>query len=309
VKRQLEILFVCWLISLSTGCQKSKAKESLPPPTGAEAAPLPDFPAIKSAAQQRVEASNDQLVVTGTVLPIAEAKVGTMATGVITAMKVEEGDRVRTGQVLFKLDPDNQVLALNQAEASLASALVAQRTANTEFQRVSALRERGSISPALYDQTKAQLDGAKAGVELARAAAKSAKQAVVDTTVRAPINGVVSRRIAAVGDTVTLMPPSVVLVIQNISELEVRGRAPETMLAKIKPGSPVRVRFPSIGIEKTVAIARINPSVDPMTRTIEVVARLQNTDESLKAGMLVELDFADQSNGSKPSVEKQEAQK
>jgi len=270
---------------------------------------LPDFPAIKSAAQQRVEASNDQLVVTGTVLPIAEAKVGTMATGVITAMKVEEGDRVRTGQVLFKLDPDNQVLALNQAEASLASALVAQRTANTEFQRVSALRERGSISPALYDQTKAQLDGAKAGVELARAAAKSAKQAVVDTTVRAPINGVVSRRIAAVGDTVTLMPPSVVLVIQNISELEVRGRAPETMLAKIKPGSPVRVRFPSIGIEKTVAIARINPSVDPMTRTIEVVARLQNTDESLKAGMLVELDFADQSNGSKPSVEKQEAQK
>lgn len=309
MKRLLEIGLICLSIGVGMGCQKSEAKESLPPPTGPEAVPLPEFPAIERDALERAKVSKDQLVVTGTVLPIAEARVGTKATGVIAAMKVEEGDRIKTGQVLFKLDNDNQVLALNQAEAALGSALVAQRTTNTEFQRVRALRERGSISPSLYDQTKAQLDGAEAAVTMARAAVKQAKQAVVDATVRAPIAGVVSRRMADVGDTVTLMPPTVVLIIQDISELEVRGRAPETMLGKLKPGSPVKVRFPSIGVEKTIAITRINPSVDPMTRTIEVVARLQNTDESLKAGMLVELDFDQQPNDDALSPEKQEAQK
>jgi RND family efflux transporter MFP subunit len=312
VKRQreiIEIILVCMLISVGMGCQKSKAKESLPPPTGLGAAPLPDFPAIKSAEQEQAEAASDQLVVTGTVLPIAEAKVGAKTTGVIAAMRVEEGDRVKSGQVLFKLDADNQVLAMDQAEAALDSAMVAQNTARTEFQRARALRERGSISPALYDQTKAQLDGAAAAVKLARVAAKRAKQAVIDTTIRAPINGVVSRRMADVGDTVTLVPPTVVLIIQDISELEIRGRAPETMLAKLKPGSAVKVRFPSIGVEKTIAITRINPSVDPMTRTIEVVARLQNEEQSLKAGMLVELDFGEQSDNRDMSPEKQEAQK
>ena len=78
---------------------------------------------------------------------------------------------------------------------------------------------------------------------------------------------------------------------QDISKLEVRGRVPETMLARLKPGSPVTVRFPAVNEERTVAIERISPSVDPMTRTVEVVALVPNDDRSLKAGMLVELDF------------------
>jgi RND family efflux transporter MFP subunit len=153
------------------------------------------------------------------------------------------------------------------------------------------LRERGSVSPAALDQVEAQFEGAQAAVKQARAALARARQATTDASVRSPIDGVVARRLSSVGDTVTMMPPSVVLIIQDISTLEVRGNVPETMLKQLHPGSEVRVRFPAVDVERDVTIERINPSVDPMTRTVEVVATVPNRDSALKAGMLVELDF------------------
>jgi RND family efflux transporter MFP subunit len=206
-------------------------------------------------------------------------------------MMVEEGDRVKKGQVLFRLDGANQSLGVSQAEAALATALVGENTAKTELDRTKSLYEAGSVAPAVYDGVKARYDAAKAGVEQARAAVASVRQFSADTAVHSPIDGVVSARRASVGETVTMMPPTVVLVVQDITQLEVRGRVPEMMLAKIKPGSLVRVRFPAVNLERVVPVERINPSVDPMTRTIEVVALVPNADSALKAGMLVELRF------------------
>ncbi|MBN1652342.1 MAG: efflux RND transporter periplasmic adaptor subunit [Deltaproteobacteria bacterium] len=305
----MKIVVVGFLLSVGVGCQKSEAKESLPPPTGPGAAPLSKLLTTQISEQRASEAASDRLVITGTALPIAEAKVGPKTTGVIASMLVEEGDLVKTGQLLFRLDTANQVLALTQSEAALSSAMVAESTAQTEFQRINALRERGSISPAVYDQVKAQLEAAQAAVNTARAALNRVKQAVVDTSVRSPISGVVSRRTAGVGDTVTVVPTSVILIIQDISELEIRGRVPETMLAKLKPGSSVTVRFPSIEVSRTVEITRINPSVDSMTRTVEVVARLPNRDHALKAGMLVELIFGEAADADNQSSGKEEALK
>jgi RND family efflux transporter MFP subunit len=277
------------------GCRSADGREELPPPSGSGAPPPLALPAVASAATPASSSAADQLVVTGTATPVREAKVGPKTTGTVAAMQVEEGDTVKKGQLLFRLSGANQALAVKQAQAALASAMVGQTTAKTEFDRIKALHERGSVAPATFDQVKAQYDAAQAGVDQARAAVASARQATADTAVLSPISGVVSKRLASVGDTVSMMPPTVVLIIQDISELEVRGRVPETMLAKLKPGSSIRVRFPAVKQERTVKIERISPSVDPMTRTIEVVALVPNEDRSLKAGMLVELDFTDTS--------------
>jgi RND family efflux transporter MFP subunit len=292
MKPQWMALMLLALSVAAPACRNSKAKEQLPPPSGPGAAPLASIPAIASAAPAGSSDAAELLVVTGTAQPVREAKLGPKSSGVLAAMLVEEGDRVKKGQLLFRLEAANQTLAVSQAEAALSSALVAQNAAQTELQRIQALKARGSIAPATYDQVKAQYDGAQAAVKQAQAAVARAKQATADTAVYSPIAGVVSKRLASVGETVTMMPPTVVLVVQDISELEVRGRVPETLLKRLRPGSPVRVRFPAVGVERTVEIERINPSVDPFTRTIEVVALVPNEDRSLKAGMLVELDFA-----------------
>ena len=285
------------LIAVMAGCQNGNGREELPPANGSGALTPLVIPAVANAESRASSSATDELVVTGTAAPVKEAKVGPKTTGTVAAMQVEEGDTVKKGQLLFRLSAANQALAVNQAQAALASAMVGQTTVKTELDRITALHERGSVAPATYDQVKAHYEAAQAAVEQARAAVASAKQATADTAVLSPISGVVSKRLSSVGDTVSMMPPTVVLIIQDISELEVHGRVPEMMLAKLQPGSPIRVRFPAVKQERTVKIERISPSVDPMTRTIEVVALVPNEDRSLKAGMLVELDFSDAAKG------------
>jgi RND family efflux transporter MFP subunit len=182
-------------------------------------------------------------------------------------------------------------MGIAQAEAALSSATVARDSAQTDLQRTQALYEKGSIAPSVYDQMKARYDGAKAAVDQAKAAVNTAKKVTADAAVTSPIDSVVASRKASVGDTVTMMPPTVVLVVQDISSIEVRARVPETALKGLQTGKSIRIRFPSVDAERVVPIERINPSVDTATRTIEVVALVPNKDRALKAGMLVEVDF------------------
>jgi RND family efflux transporter MFP subunit len=269
---------------------KSTPSEALPPPTGSGAAPLPVIASVSALAASTAPAERG-LMVTGTARALHEAKLGPRVTGVIDAMLVEEGDRVKKGQVLFRLRSAAQDLGVQQAEAALATARVMKSSAQTELERTQALAASGSVAPAVLDQVKARYDAAAAGVRQAEAAVSSARQASSDTTVTSPIAGIVASRRASVGETVTMMPPTVVLVVQDIDTLEVRANLPETALATLHPGSNVRVRFPAVDVVRDVPITRVNPSVDPMTRTIEVVAEVPNADHALKAGMLVECDF------------------
>ena len=285
------LLFALIIFSGTSSCQKKEASIDLPPLEGENAPPKAVIPEIKNEPAQATAQSNDRFVVTGTVQPVKEAKLGPKTTGTIAAMLVEEGDKVKKGQVLFRLEQSQQSLAVKQAQAGLNSAKVAQNSAETDLNRTKALYDNGSVAPAVYDQMKARFDAAEAAVEQAKAALARARQSIVDTTVRSPISGVISARLSSTGETVTLMPPSVVLIVQDISKLEVRGRVPETMLKRLKPGSEIEVRFPSVDVTRRVAIERINPSVDPRTRTVEVVGLLPNKDGSLKAGMLTEMDF------------------
>lgn len=279
---------VLWL-PLAVGCETSQAS-SLPPPTGPGAAPLPSV-ASRVTALASAAPTERALFVTGTARARQEAKLGPLSSGVIQAMMVEEGDRVKKGQVLFRLRSSAQDLGVRQAEAALATAEVAKASAETELKRTQALSESGSVAPAVLDQIQARYDAAVAQVAQAQAAINSARQASADTTVVAPFDGLVASRRANVGETVTMMPPTVVLVIQDIDSLEVRANLPESALATLHPGSPVRVRFPAVDVTREVSVTRVNPSVDPMTRTIEVVAEVPNPDHALKAGMLVECDF------------------
>jgi len=288
MKRVLSLPCVLWLL-LAAGCETSQAS-SLPPPTGPGAAPLPSV-ARRVTALASATPAERELFVTGTARARQEAKLGPLSSGVIQAMMVEEGDRVKKGQVLFRLRSAAQDLGVRQAEAALATAEVAKASAETELRRTRALSESGSVAPAVLDQVQARYDAAVAQVAQARAAIDSARQASADTTVTAPFDGIVASRRANVGETVTMMPPTVVLVVQDIDSLEVRANLPESALATLHPGSPVQVRFPAINVTREVTITRVNPSVDPMTRTIEVVAEVPNPDHALKAGMLVECDF------------------
>jgi multidrug efflux pump subunit AcrA (membrane-fusion protein) len=83
----------------------------------------------------------------------------------------------------------------------------------------------------------------------------------------------------------------VILVIQDLSKIEVRVKVAENALNRIRPGDMMKVHFPSLNADRDVPIDRVNPSVDPLNRTVEIVGIIANDDRALKAGMLVEVTF------------------
>jgi Cu(I)/Ag(I) efflux system membrane fusion protein len=87
------------------------------------------------------------------------------------------------------------------------------------------------------------------------------------------------------------MPPSVVLVVQDREQLELRARLPEAALKVVHEGSEVTARFPSIGDSRRVRVKRIAPTVDARNRTIEIVADIDNKDHRLLSGMLAEVAY------------------
>jgi RND family efflux transporter MFP subunit len=287
---------ITWLtipLVLMLACQ-AKEGPALPAATGAGAPPAPAVPTLSEVAAKAAQPATaiGGPAGTGSLRPQHEAALGPKETGAITTIAVEEGDRVKKGQVLFRIDAAQADLAVDQAKAALASAEVQKSAAQLEFDRTKALRERGSVSPDVYDQVKSRLDAAVSAVAQGNAALAMAQRHATNMVVAAPFDGVITEKRMNVGEIATMMPPSVVLVLQDIDALELRARLPESALRSVHEGSEIDVRFPSIDVSRRVKVKRISPTVDPRNRTIEIVADVDNKDHHLLGGMLAEVEYA-----------------
>lgn len=282
------------LLSLGAalGCRGHEGSD-LPPPSGSGAPPAASIPKLmdlgKSEASPVASQSSTEAAWTGTLYARHEAQLGPKMTGILAQVAVEEGDRVKKGQMLFSLDAAQANLSVDQAKAAITAAQVGYESAKLEYSRATDLLKSGSIAQASFDQAKAAYDRAQTGLDQTKVALQMAQRGVVDSTVHSPIDGVVTAKLKNVGETVTMMPPTVVLIVQDISNLELRARLPERALSLVKEGGTIRMTVPSVGLGRDVPVKRINPTIDPRTRTVEVVADVDNADGKLKVGMLVQV--------------------
>ncbi len=284
------------------GCRSKKPGSDLPPASGSSPPAIPTLAGVGSAGDDSAGGAPsagdaDHVSGTGTLKPRKEAQLGPKVSGNLTSIKVDEGDRVKKGEVLFTIDSSQEYIGVQQAKAGVQAAQVGYSAAELNYKRTKALFDKGSVAPATYDQVKAAYDGAKAQLEQAKAGLNMAQRRASDTVVRSPIAGVVTAKLKSVGETATMMPPTVVLVVQDIDVLELHARLPERALSYVKAGDTIHVHIPSIGANRDVKIKRVNPGVDPRSRTIEVVADLDNKDRKLKPGMLVEARYDVTENG------------
>jgi hypothetical protein len=134
-----------------------------------------------------------------------------------------------------------------------------------------------------HDQAKAGHDRALATLSQAKVALQQAQRSLADTAIYSPIDGVVTSKQKSVGETATMMPPTIVLVVQDIEKLELRALLPERALANIKQGSVIRITAPSVKVTRDVKVKRVNPTIDQRTRTVEVVADVDNTASSSRS--------------------------
>ncbi|HET6583470.1 MAG TPA: efflux RND transporter periplasmic adaptor subunit, partial [Nannocystaceae bacterium] len=196
------------------------------------------------------------------------------------------------GQVLFRLKADTARIGVKRSRAGLDAARTALATAKRELARMQELSKSGAVSPAALDQAQASFDAAVIQVEQAELGVSDTKTSLADRTVRAPIDGVVTERFKHPGEAVTSMPPTIVLELQDQSELELRLRVPEALMRAVEPGTSMTAHFPALDVEHTVKVQRLGAEVDMRTRTIEVVCLLPNPDLRLKPGMSADVQLA-----------------
>jgi RND family efflux transporter MFP subunit len=292
IARSLTVLTLALLVA----CDGGKKEEGLPPATG-DGAPatkkLPKTASTKDGASasspsaNKVAAPAERYV--GSVVARERVELGPKATGMIAKVYVDEGDVVKKGQLLFELDQKQLRLNVLSNKKALAAAKVQAAEAKRELDRQTQLATRGSTSTAVVERTNTAAEAADLQIEMAKVGLSSSQAMLSDAKIYSPIDGVVMARLKHPGETAAMMPPTVVLVVQDTKHLEVRVRVPELALKRFQKGAKFTAKFPALDIERELEVTRLGDEVDARTRTIEVIALVDNTDGTLIPGMFVEI--------------------
>lgn len=200
----------------------------------------------------------------------AEAEVVSKTSGVVLEIFVEEGDRVKAGQVLARLESDRQRLSLKQSEANL-------RKLESDFKRQREMFERKLIPQDAFERARYDLDTQRAAYEIA-------KLELSYTEIRAPIDGVVSRRSVKLGNLV--QPNQSLFKIDDFDPLEAVIHVPEREMRRIAAGQPVQMLVDALpDAVFSGSVDRVSPVVDASTGTFRVVAQFRDESGRLRSGM------------------------
>lgn len=198
-----------------------------------------------------------------------ESVVTARTSGIMVAQLAQEGDLVRQGQVLARIDPARARLEVQRNQATV-------NKLSNNYRRAQELLAQKLISAEAHDQIRFDLESARASLELS-------KLELAYTDITAPITGVVAQRMIKPGNLVALNAP-VFRIVDN-QRLEAVMNVPERELATLKPGLPVQLRVDAIpGKVFEGHIDRIAPVVDVGSGTFRVVSAFQ-PGPLLKAGM------------------------
>jgi len=199
-----------------------------------------------------------------------EAEVAAKVGGEVIEIRAEEGDRVKAGQLLARLDGDRLRLEAERSHANL-------KKLEQEYNRNVELHERGLVSVGAFEDLKFQLDSL-------RAAHKLAKLELGYTEIRAPIDGVISERFIKVGNTIS--PNDPVFRITDMDPLLAYLYVPEREYRKLSPGQVAELSLDALAGQRFQGtILRISPVVDPDTGTFKVTIAVPDDGMRLKPGM------------------------
>jgi len=199
-----------------------------------------------------------------------EAEVVAKVGGEVVAILVEEGDVVREGQVLARLDGDRLRLEMERAEANV-------RKLEQEYDRNVELNEQGLVSAGTFEGIKYELESLRAARDLASLEYNY-------TQIRAPISGIVSDRFVKVGNTISANDP--VFRVTDMDPLLAYLFVPEREFRKLQAGQTAELLVDAIADKVFKGeILRISPVVDPDTGTFKVTLAVSDENGRLKPGM------------------------
>jgi RND family efflux transporter MFP subunit len=285
-RKPVAALLVLLLAGGGWAWMQAKAK-----PAAAAAASAKDKPktpvyelAAGDVATIAARAMQINLPLSGSLMPLTQATIKSKVSGVVLETTVQEGMTVAAGQVIARLDgaelrarAAQQQAALDEASARLA--LAKKNNLNSE-----ALLRQNYISRSAYDTTQNSVELAQASVAAAQAQLDMARIALADTTLKAPLSGVVSKRYVQAGEK--LAPDTPVMAIVNLNQLTLEAQVPASEIPRIRVGQEVQFRVDGFDQRNFAGkVARINPTTEAGSRAMLVYISVNNADGALRGGM------------------------
>jgi RND family efflux transporter MFP subunit len=230
---------------------------------------------------------------TGTIAPHKTTDVGPRVSGIVDAIFVAVGDRVEEGDPLFRTRTVDYEIRVREAESAARLARASAEKARRDFARIETLHEQNVASDERLDAVRTASEMAAAQRDQAEAALAQARQNLLDTTVRAPYRGVITRRFVDEGAMLsTLMTAgNAVVQIMKTDVVVAIVQLPELHLARVRVGTRGVVRVDGLDRVYETEVAVLNDRVDPASRAFEVRLGIQNPDYALKPGLFAELEL------------------
>jgi multidrug efflux system membrane fusion protein len=235
------------------------------------------------------------LLAPGTVEPLANVAVKTRVDGQIVEVAFAEGDLVKEGSVLFRLDDRLIRAQIAQAEANIARDQASLRDAEATLARREALIDKKIVTEASVDQARFAVEGFKASINAGRALLESHRTLLDYLTIRAPITGRTGSLGAKLGSNIRAQDAPALVTINQTKPILVTFAVPQGELPALKRALEAKataaITIPG-GARRTVAqgvLGFVDNQVDRQTGTIIAKVVVENADEALWPGLSVEV--------------------
>jgi len=242
------------------------------------------------------ESSLQQLrTLSGIVAPVEATSLSFEVIGKVQTVDVKLGDTVQKGQLLAQLNHRSFELSSQSAQAQLDKANSTMVEAKNGFTRYSQLIKQGLVSQSGFDNAKANYESSKSAVGVAQAQLDIAKKNLQDSTLIAPYNGIITKRL--IEPSQQIGSGQAAFEIEGKHGLEVNVMVPETLIKELQHNTIIPVRFPVLTQTKAFGrIAEIGTRAEA-ANAFPVTVVLQEENSLLRAGMTAEVDFAFEGEG------------
>jgi RND family efflux transporter MFP subunit len=225
-------------------------------------------------------------IISGELRAEREANVRAELGGQMLQVNVEEGQAVRKGALLGRIEARALADTVRSAVSGVHSAENQVEVARREVARTEQLVKAGALAQRELDVARSNLAAAEAQLADARARLASAETQLSDAIIRAPIAGVVSRRAVNAGDVVA--PGTELFTIIDPSSMRLEAAVPSDDLQSLRVGAAVQFQVRGYNEPLVGRIERIAPQADPTTRQVPIFVALPNESGRLVAGLFAE---------------------
>jgi RND family efflux transporter MFP subunit len=251
----------------------------------------------------RRERITEKITYTGTLEAWTKINITPEVGGKIARIHVQEGDRVAKGQLLAELETESIRLQLKQAEAGVAVAEASHADALRNKERMDRLIKENAVSEMQREKIQLAYDAAAAQLEQARAGLNLARHALDVSIMKAPFAGVIASKNAEVGDVINPMMGGFgggaggVLTLMDYSRVKIAVAVSSEDIGRIRKGQVAVLHVGSFpGREFRGSVRLVNLTADPLSKKFGVEVAFDNSDGALRPGTFGDLAFEVQSH-------------